>query len=105
MREKNFIIRLTKDEFAFLKKSASQSGFKSIASFVRNKTMAGFEKDTCIIREENEYRRSERRSIFITNKLWFEMIDHVANKSSLSEFMCQAILEKISREKKLDIFS
>jgi len=55
---------------------------------------------------EFEMLRGERRSIFISNKLWKELENETDNCFSVSTFIRQAILEKLVREhpKKKDYF-
>jgi hypothetical protein len=47
---------------------------------------------------EFEMLRTERRSIFCTNKLWKELQKKTQDKISISTYIKQAITEKMTRE-------
>lgn len=48
--------------------------------------------------ETFEMYRSERKSIFCSNRLWEELRKRVKDKTSISQFIKQAVLEKLVRE-------
>jgi len=47
---------------------------------------------------EFELLRSERRSFFCSNKLWYELLRQTKDCVSVSTFIRQAIVEKMIRE-------
>ena len=49
--------------------------------------------------ESFEMERSERKSLFFPNKLWEEIRLEAKGKMSISQYIKQAVIEKMEREK------
>lgn len=90
-------MRLTEEEYDYLKEQTKKSHLRSVASYIRTKALEDFSPCITQIPTEMELYRSERRSLFISNKLWYEVLDICYKRSSISEFIVQAIKEKIDR--------
>ena len=45
-----------------------------------------------------EMERSERKSLFFPNKLWEEIRANARGKMSISQFIKEAVIEKLERE-------
>lgn len=48
--------------------------------------------------QEFEMRRGERRSFFCDNKLWNKILKITKDKTSISTYIKQAIIEKMKRD-------
>jgi hypothetical protein len=48
--------------------------------------------------ESFEEYRSERKSLFCSNKLWEEIRSKTKDKTSISQYIKQAIIEKMKKE-------
>lgn len=90
-------LRISKNQESILLQQAKDAGFRNISSHIKFLVVPA-EKTLCKTTKDFRNKRIERRSFSCYFSLWEKILELTADKKTASQFIREAIEEKIKKE-------